>query len=180
MGSHLNTSSRKYKSPFVRSSTYALIFVFLATLSLVSRSDVSGEVVSVTDGDTIKVLDNKNQEYKIRLTGIDAPEKKQPLSVASKKHLASIIGGKQVFVESSETDRYGRILGKVILDGMDVNLEQVKAGYAWWYRYYAKTQSVEDQSKYEAAELSAQEEQQGLWSDPHAINPYDWRKGKRQ
>jgi endonuclease YncB( thermonuclease family) len=86
----------------------ALLFLPLATLA-----DVSGRVVAVTDGDTIKVLDADNAEHKVRLTGIDAPEKGQPYGTASRNHLASMVAGKEVKVESIKSDRYGRVLGKV-------------------------------------------------------------------
>lgn len=142
-------------------------------------ADITGRVVAVTDGDTIKVLGEANIQHKVRLTGIDAPEKKQPYGRASQKHLASLIAGKTVTIEYSKTDRYGRILGKVRHDGIDVNLEQLKAGYAWWYRFYAKTQPKEDRESYEAAENSAKSDKLGLWADPNPINPYEWRKGER-
>lgn len=153
-------------------------FAFIA-LTTQAFAEITGKVVSVTDGDTIKVLDSQNKEHKIRLGGIDAPEKSQPYGRASQKNLASLIAGKQVTVQASKTDRYGRTIGKVLVDGNDVNLEQVRAGYAWWYRYYKSDQSPEDQRAYETAEDSAKASQAGLWKDPNPINPYDWRKGKR-
>ena len=71
------------------------------------------------------------------------------------------------------------MLGKIVHDGVDVNLEQVKTGYAWWYRYYAKTQPEADRVSYEEAEDTAKADKRGLWAEPNPINPYDWRKGKR-
>lgn len=153
-----------------------LLFVFFAQATL---ADVSGIVIAVTDGDTIKVLDSDSVEHKIRLTGVDAPERGQPYGNASRKHLADLVAGKRVTVESTKSDRYGRVLGKVIVDGADANLEQVKAGYAWWYRYYAKEQPRTDQETYEQAEDSAKAAGRGLWAETNPINPYDWRKGKR-
>ena len=99
--------------------------------------------------DTIKVLDSTNTQYKVRLTGIDAPERGQPFGTASKDNLAQMVAGKEVFVESDKKDRYGRVLGKVWVQPsdcptcgktLDVNHAQVLAGMAWWYRYYAKEQ----------------------------------------
>jgi endonuclease YncB( thermonuclease family) len=139
----------------------------------------SCSVVAITDGDTIKVLDRDKVQHKVRLTGIDAPEKSQPCGKASQKHLASLIAGQTVFVESNKQDRYGRVLGKVLHDEVDVTLEQVKAGYAWWFRYNAKTQPEADRVSYEAAEDLAKADQLGLWADPNPINPYNWRKGRR-
>ena len=92
-------------------SKYIAILLLAFTGSV--NADINGKVVAVTDGDTIKVLDSNNVQHKVRLTGIDAPEKAQPFSNASRKYLASMVPGKNVDVESSKTDRYGRIFGKV-------------------------------------------------------------------
>lgn len=151
-----------------------LFFTFLLSISV--YADFTGTVVKVTDGDTINVLESGNILHKVRLTGIDAPEKSQPYGRKSQEYLADMVAGKQVLVESDKRDRYGRDLGKIILDGKDINLEQVKAGMAWWYRYYKKQQSQADQVAYEAAEDFAKTERLGLWADPSPINPYEWRK----
>ncbi len=162
-----------------------LILLFFCSLA---HADITGRVVAVTDGDTIKVLDADNTQYKVRLTGIDAPEKKQPFGDASRKNLASLVAGKEVLVESNKKDRYGRALGKVWVQPsdcpncgktLDANQAQLLAGMAWWYRYYAKEQSPEDRGRYESAEDEAKARKWGLWADPHPINPYDWRKGER-
>jgi endonuclease YncB( thermonuclease family) len=161
-----------------------LILFFIS----IAQADVTGVVVSVTDGDTIKVLDENNTQHKVRLTGIDAPERGQPFGLASKKYLASMLGGKEVFVESNKNDRYGRVLGKVWVQPadcpscgktLDINHAQLLAGMAWWYRYYAKQQSAEDRGRYESAEDEAKARDRGLWSVPDPVNPYDWRKGRR-
>lgn len=149
---------------------------FLIAVTGKTFADVIGRVMSVTDGDTIKVLDSHKVQHKIRLTGIDAPEKNQPYGKASREHLAALVAGKLVRVESNKNDRYGRILGKVWIDDTDANLEQLKAGYAWWYKYYAKDQSKTDRIKYESAEKAAREAKLGLWVEPNPINPYEWRK----
>ena len=165
-----------------------LIFLILFLCSASVLADITGRVVSVTDGDTIKVLDNTNTQHKVRLTGIDAPERGQPFGTKSKDHLAFMVAGKKVFVESDKNDRYGRVLGKVWVQPsdcstcaktLDVNHAQVLAGMAWWYRYYAKEQSPQDRGRYESAEDEAKKRKWGLWVDPNPISPYDWRKGKR-
>jgi endonuclease YncB( thermonuclease family) len=151
-------------------------------------ADIEGKVVAVTDGDTIKVLDSDNVQHKVRLTGIDAPEKDQPYGKASTKYLASLVAGKQVWVESNKKDRYKRVLGKVWVQPsdckscgktLDANHAQLLAGMAWWYRYYAKEQSQEDRGRYESAEDEAKNRGWGLWADKNSINPYDWRQGSR-
>lgn len=151
-----------------------LFFSFLLSISVFA--DFTGTVVKVTDGDTINVLEAGNILHKVRLTGIDAPERGQPYGRKSQEYLADMVAGKQVVIESDKTDRYGRDLGKIILNGKDINLEQVKAGMAWWYRYYKKQQPPNDQMDYEAAEDNAKANRLGLWAEPNPINPYEWRR----
>ena len=165
-----------------------ILLLPLLLLAVPAFADITGHVVAVTDGDTIKVLDDNNAEHKVRLTGIDAPERGQPFGTVSRKHLASMVAGKQVFVESDKKDRYGRDLGKVWVQPsdcpscgktLDANYAQLLAGMAWWYRYYANEQSEEDRGRYESAEEEAKARKWGLWSDPNPINPYEWRNRDR-
>lgn len=137
---------------------------------------LNGIVVGVTDGDTVTVLDSSRTQRKIRLTGIDAPESRQPFGHRARQHLASLVFQQQVAVEWSKRDRYGRILGKVLLDGNDVNLKLVEAGLAWFYRQYAHELSPSDVMLYADAESEAREKRIGLWSDVHAVAPWEWRK----
>jgi endonuclease YncB( thermonuclease family) len=165
------------------------IFLLVALVSsMAAHADITGKVVSVTDGDTIKVLDGTSTQHKVRLKGIDAPERGQPFGTVSRDHLASLIAGKEVFVEFVKKDRYGRILGKVWVQPadcptcsktLDANHTQILSGMAWWYRYYAKEQSPEDRGRYESADDEARKRKWGLWADPNPINPYEWRKGER-
>ena len=130
-------------------------------------------MVKVTDGDTATILDASNRQHKIRFHGIDAPEKSQAFGKAAAKHLASLIAGREVTVKVQDTDQYGRTVGKVFVDGRDINLEMLRAGYAWHYRRFDKSPA------YAAAESEARAAKRGLWSDPHPINPADFRKTKR-
>ena len=181
------TQTGRNSAPWRALSTLtALVALFIE--STAAFADITGRVVAVTDGDTIKVLDGSNTEHKVRLTGIDAPERGQPFGTASTKHLASLVAGKQVFVESSKNDRYGRVLGKVWVQPadcpscgktLDANHAQILVGMAWWYRYYANEQSEEDRGRYESAEDEARAKKWGLWADANPIEPYDWRKGIR-
>jgi len=110
------------------------------------------KVVKVTDGDTVHVLDQSQVKHKIRLGGIDAPERKQAFGTKSKQNLSSLIAGKSIEVEYYKRDRYGRIIGKLIKGGQDVNLLQVKHGFAWHYKYYQNDQSASDRAIYSSAE----------------------------
>jgi endonuclease YncB( thermonuclease family) len=137
-----------------------------------------GKVIKVADGDTITILDHTNTQHRIRLQGIDAPEKSQPFGNASRKHLASLVAGKSVTVEWGKRDRYGRIVGFVIVDGQDVNLEQLKAGMAWFYHYYQNELTPEDRKRYAQAEDKARADRLGLWQDRNPIPPWEWRRQK--
>ncbi len=122
----------------------------------------------LADGDTITVLDANKVQHKIRLSGIDAPEKKQPFGNRSKESLSALAFDKTVNVETSKRDRYGRQIGKVLVDGRDVNLVQVERGMAWFYRQYQREQSPNDRRLYEAAEDAARADKRGLWRDAEA------------
>ena len=131
-----------------------------ATLLLIlscslQAATLQGKVVSVADGDTIKVLDATNTQHKIRLQGIDAPEKAQAFGQKSKQSLSQMVYNKQVVVEYQKKDKYGRTLGKVILNGTDVCLEQIKLGMACHYKQYKSDQTKEDRETYAQAELAA-------------------------
>lgn len=138
-----------------------------------------GRVVGIADGDTVTVVSESNTQYKIRLMGIDAPEKKQPFGSKSKESLFAMVFNKQVSVEYKKRDKYGRIVGKILVDGIDANLEQLKAGLAWHYKKYQKEQPIADRATYSHAEDLAKAERRGLWIDPNTIPPWEWRKQQK-
>lgn len=141
-----------------------------------SADTLTGRVVGVTDGDTITVLDAANNQHKIRLSGIDCPEKNQPYGQAAKQSLSDQVFDRQVSVESDKRDRYGRVVGKVLADGRDANLEQLRRGLAWHYKKYENEQPLDDRLVYRAEEEGARAARRGLWADPAPIAPWDWRK----
>jgi endonuclease YncB( thermonuclease family) len=141
---------------------------------------LSGRVVGVADGDTVTVLDRKHEQHKIRLSGIDAPEKAQPFGSRSKQSLADLAYGRAVSVEWRKRDRYRRIVGKMIEGGRDVNLEQSRRGMAWHYKRYQKEQDAPDRMRYRDAEIEAREARLGLWVDPKPILPWSWRRALRK
>lgn len=144
--------------------------ILLLVLATPSWADITGKVVRVVDGDTVVVGD-----HRIRLTGIDAPETIQAHGKEASEYLRGLIRGKTVIVVSSKKDRYGRILGKIILGGIDVNLVMVKEGHAWWYSRYQKDQSGSDRRAYRMAEETARAAEIGLWSST-AIPPWEYRR----
>jgi endonuclease YncB( thermonuclease family) len=136
--------------------------------------DLSGHVVRVADGDTITILDSSNTQHKIRFHGIDTPERGQPYGNAAREALAEKVAGRTVDIAVVDTDRYGRTVGRVFVDGKDVNLAMVEQGFAWWYRRYAPNDRA-----LEAAEKSARERRLGLWREPEPIPPWEWRRARR-
>jgi endonuclease YncB( thermonuclease family) len=153
-----------------------LVAILLAVVAQAALADtLIGRVVAVADGDTITILDASNTQYKIRLAGIDAPEKGQPYGRVSRQRLADTVFTKTVQVESSKRDRYGRIVGGVLSDGRDVGLLQIESGLAWHYKQYEKEQSAADRKTYAEAEIRAREQKRGLWMDAHPVPPWEWR-----
>lgn len=157
------------------------IFTLLAILTaLACQAEViTGKVVSVADGDTITILDVGKVQHKVRLAGIDAPEKAQAFGGRSRDSLEELVSGKTVIVETNKKDRYGRMVGKVLLDDLDVNQEQLRRGMAWFYRKYAHEQSVADQQSYDRAESGAKELGRGLWVDKTPMPPWDFRRRRQ-
>lgn len=153
----------------------------LLAISLAANADtLLGRVVGVSDGDTVTVLDSRNQQYKIRLMGIDAPEKSQAFGNRSKQFLSSLVFNRRVQVEYNKRDRYGRAVGKIIVDGKDANLAQIKAGMAWHYKQYQKEQSADDRVAYASAEEQARVGRRGLWQDNEPTPPWEYRKKARE
>jgi|TARA_R110001606_G_scaffold366348_1_gene521445 micrococcal nuclease len=133
-------------------------------------------VIAITDGDTIKVLSNDNEHLKIRLAGIDAPERKQPFGTKSKIMLADLIGNERVNLDCPDKDRYGRLICDISLtDGTDINLSMVANGGAWVYSAY------NNDIDYIHTEEEAKANKLGLWgaSEYQIIEPWLWRKQNR-
>ena len=162
-------------------------FVIIIILSICSvRADFTAKVQRVVDGDTIHVKDEAGKKFKVRLTGIDAPEQNQPYGLASTYHLRGLLLNKFVLLESKpkkgkpySVDRYKRVLAKIVLDGRDINLSQVLSGYAWHFKRYQNQQSRSDREIYSKAELYAEENELGLWGEKNPIAPWKWRKIKK-
>lgn len=151
--------------------TSALVLIFL--FSPPAFADFSGRVVAVSDGDTIKVLHNSKVE-KIRLYGIDCPEKGQAFGTKAKQFTSEMVFGKDVTVQVKDTDKYGRTVADVILpDGRSLNRELVGAGLAWWYKRYSRDKSLGQ------LETDARAARRGLWADHDPVPPWCYRKNKK-
>lgn len=144
------------------------------------RQVLVGRVVAIADGDTITLLDSSNTQHRIRLEGIDAPESHQAFGSRSKQNLSDLIYGKEVTVTSYKTDQYGRLVGKILSGGRDINLEQVKAGMAWHYKEYEREQPPADRELYAKAEDEARAARRGLWADPDPMEPSRFRREQRE
>jgi micrococcal nuclease len=125
-------------------------------------------------GDTLSVL-RKGKAVKVRLHGMDTPERKQAFGTRARQFTSDLAFHQVVTVVVHNTDRYGRLVGEVLLpDGGSLNQELVRAGLAWWSRQYAPHDTMLQQ-----LEEEARKEQRGLWSDPHAVAPWEYRKQGR-
>jgi endonuclease YncB( thermonuclease family) len=153
---------------------YCLAGFFAHTACAVT---LAGVICAVHDGDTVTLqlgIDIK----KIRLAGIDAPELKQPYGIESRDALRQDVLNQQVTVLTIKSDKYGRSVGKVLLEGEDVNLKQVSRGLAWVYTDYIKELAAEDRELYRAAESAANDAHIGLWQDDQPVAPWTYRKTK--
>ena len=142
-------------------------------LALSAHADFTGKVVAVADGDTITVLKDL-QQVKVRLTEIDAPEKKQAFGNRSKESLSDLCFGKTATLIEKSKDRYGRTLARVSCDGTDANAEQVRRGLAWAYTKYLTDPQIK------AIEEEARAARLGLWRDDKPVPPWEWRKSARK
>lgn len=129
-----------------------------------------GQVVGVTDGDTLSVLSADHTEQRIRLHQIDAPELHgQDFGQKSKDSLSRLAFGREARIDIADKDKYGRLVGKVWVNGQDINLAQVKAGMAWVYRKYASDPA------YFTAEDTAKRSRIGLWTQSNPTPPWEFR-----
>lgn len=153
----------------------ALFFVSIQAPRAEGQETITGRVVGVMDGDTIKLLTPQKQEITVRFAEIDAPEKDQPYGQKSKQALSDMVFNKEVRVVKTDTDRYGRTIGRVYVDDTDVNFTMVKSGAAWAYREYLTDQTIA------IAEDAAKNAKAGLWAlQPDQITPpWEWRHTKR-
>ena len=159
------------------------LIIILFLVSTYTFADFDADVINIVDGDTIDVLDTRGEKLRIRLLGIDAPEKAQPFGKESMLYLKKIINGNSVRIISKPDKNkpytlgfYRRIIGKIILNKKDINLKMIKEGMAWHFKKYKKNQPIEDRQSYNEAENQAREKSIGLWSDVYPSAPWEWRK----
>ena len=151
---------------------------------------IQGKVVKVADGDTVTIIDDSGKKHRVRLAGIDAPEKDQSYGDVSTQSLVELVSGKAITIEYEKRDRYERIVGKLLVNPpgevfcmaldcvkkIDAGLEQIKAGLAWHYKYYQMEQSEKDRGLYSEAEQEARIKKMGSWKDKDPMAPWEWRR----
>lgn len=150
----------------------ALPYLFLLLAPGLALAATPARVVGITDGDTIKVV-AEGKQIKIRLHGIDAPEKGQPFGSVATQGLGSLLAGRQVSFERTDTDRYGRTVALITADGIDVNRAMVANGLAWVFTRYCKQAFC---AEWQRDEQAAKAARKGLWHDPEPVAPWEWRK----
>jgi endonuclease YncB( thermonuclease family) len=152
-----------------------LVLFALVACEPLAAETLTGRVVGVTDGDTIKLLVAGRSEYKIRLGEIDAPESGQPYGKKSKRMLSDLVFNRNVTVRVTDIDRYGRSVGVIRTGAINVNAEMVKLGGAWAYRRYLSDQ------RYLLWEKQAQQGRLGLWAlqRDQIMAPWEWRAARR-
>lgn len=147
--------------------------LFSSLLVVLLLGQTVGKVVSITDGDTIIVRPEQGASVKVRLIGIDAPERGQAFGTRARQALGELVDGRTVEIIGTSKDRYGRLLGDVRHDGRSINLELIRRGMAWAYVEY------DPPPEYVAAEAEARAARRGLWADKSPIPPWEYRKSRR-
>lgn len=153
----------------------SLIFLVLIFIPFTAFADENIiKIISIHDGDTLTVINDKNNKVKIRLFGIDAPETTQKYGQASRDYLRKIVKGKKLTYKIRSEDDYGRVVATLYGNNNDLNYEMIKAGYAWHYKHYNKSK------KYAKAEENARKQKLGLWKGKNPQAPWEYRRENKQ
>jgi len=162
----------------------------VVAIAPIRAEELHGRIIGLADGDTATVLDADRAQHRVRIAGIDAPERGQPGAQRSKESLFALVYDQPVRVEWTSRDRLGQIVGKIWVASpdspcrgkpdcpmtVDVGLAQITIGRAWWFRPSADGQSPEDRGRYEFAEQEARAKKAGFWRDGTAVPPWEWRE----
>jgi endonuclease YncB( thermonuclease family) len=156
----------------IRAAVAALLILLAASASAI---ELVGTAQSVADGDTLTLRDEQGVQHRIRLSGIDAPERGQPFSQVSRRSLDELTRGRKLIATCPKSDRYGRRVCTVRAAGDDLGVEQLARGLAWHFKRYQKEQPAAERDAYAAAEEKARLDRRGLWSLANPQAPWDWR-----
>ena len=159
------------KSTILKTLTIPILIALCTYTASANQLSVQ-KVVKIADGDTITVLVSGNEQVKVRLAGIDCPERKQPWGNKAKQAIGELLSGKLITVETLNKDRYGRTIGRVFADKQNVNRALVEQGHCWVYPKYAKDEELFNLHD------SAKESKRGLWQLPEKerVPPWEWRR----
>lgn len=165
------------RNPMCAPFRWVLISSLLCGIAVsVSASEFVGRVVGVLDGDTVDILTTAKEQVRVRLAGIDAPEKRQAFGNAAKRALSDLVYSREVQVDWHKKDRYGRVVGKVLVGSVDADLRMLELGMAWHYKQYEREQSSGDRMRYAEAENVARSKRAGLWRDANPVPPWAFRR----
>src|SRR5690606_37688398 len=153
-----------------------LLFFLCLAFQVHAQKQLTGKVIGITDGDTFKLLTQDSIQHQVRLANIDCPERKQAYYNNAKEFLSKAIFGKQVTINILKKDRYRRLIAVVWYDDgtKNVNQELVVNGLAWHFVTYSNDKTLQ------ALEDTARKRKVGLWQDPYAIAPWEWRNSKKK
>ena len=159
---------------FTKSIFYLFLILSICFHQAYAQEILKGKVVRISDGDTITILDSLNQQHRIRLHGIDCPERKQDYYQVAKDFIGQLCFQKEVNVEILKYDHYKRAIGKVYIDSLEINLALLKSGLAWHFLQFDKS------TEYAAAEAEAKLYKRNIWSLKNTIAPWEFRKYQRE
>lgn len=155
---------------------FAIAIVSAVLIAPVQAADLptACRVVAIADGDTLTVLDDTNTQHKVRLAGIDAPERGQPFGTKARERLGELAMGKDAMVHAEGRDKYGRVIARIEIGGKDVGQRMVADGLAWHYTRFDKDPRLA------AAEQAARAARRGLWADKEPVAPWEWRASEKR
>lgn len=188
-GNRLQTDQEGHKPVSGWATLGRWVLGFVVALALSAQVDartvkpdkvVEGRIVSVTDGDTVDLLTDDLVQQRIRLRGIDAPEKRQAFGNRSKQALSALVFGRRVAVAYSKVDRHKRWVGRITVGDVDVSRAMIAQGMAWHYAFYELEQPAEERAGDAEAEQVARMERRGLWVDSEPTPPWDFRRARRE
>lgn len=152
-----------------------IVFINLFCIFSIYAAEISAVVTKIYDGDTILVKEiNGEGKFKIRLADIDAPEKRQRFGNEVTCQLNKLLFRKQVIIKYSSIDRYGRIIGEVYLNNVNINEMMLKNGWCWWYKNYSK------KYHYQNFQNHARKNKLGIWKNADNIPPWIYRKNNKR
>ncbi|MFP4846084.1 thermonuclease family protein [Winogradskyella sp. PE311] len=163
-----------YKFSLIIFAFFVLLSIHIV-ISVSEKETIKGKVTAITDGDTFKLLKKDSTLIRVRLANIDCPERKQPFSKKAKQFTSEAVFGKIIRIEVLKKDRYGRFIANVFYDdNKNLSKELLKAGYAWHFVKYSEDKTLQ------LLEDKASQDKIGLWQDPNAIAPWEWRSNKKK